>query len=208
LTGVLTQVNGVWQPTGSWWALRDYADMTGTLVNTSGQVGSTAISASQDGVAKRVVAIVGDSSGYTGAASVTFGALSSLSWLSGGGSVSVRVDRIPDQAPLGAPQVVYSQTVSVSGGSVTVPFTFQSAHDAFAIYVTPAGSASGNIVAVTSPGSQSGTVGTAIGSLQIHATDSAAGQTLTYTAASLPPGLSITSSGLISGTRPLRGLPR
>jgi hypothetical protein len=147
-----------------------------------------------------VVAIVGDSSGYTGAASVTFGALSSLSWLSGGGSVSVRVDRIPDQAPLGAPQVVYSQTVSVSGGSVTVPFTFQSAHDAFAIYVTPAGSASGNIVAVTSPGSQSGTVGTAIGSLQIHATDSAAGQTLTYTAASLPPGLSITSSGLISGT--------
>ena len=32
LTGVLTQVNGSWQPNGNWWAMRAYADMTGTLV--------------------------------------------------------------------------------------------------------------------------------------------------------------------------------
>ena len=50
------------------------------------------------------------------------------------------------------------------------------------------------------PGNQTGTVGTAA-SLQIHATDSASGQTLTYTATGLPAGLSIsTSTGLISGT--------
>jgi putative Ig domain-containing protein len=43
-------------------------------------------------------------------------------------------------------------------------------------------------------------VGTAV-SLQIHATDSASGQTLTYSATGLPAGLSINSStGLISGT--------
>ncbi|MFC1436535.1 RICIN domain-containing protein [Streptacidiphilus sp. N1-3] len=143
LTGVLTQVNGAWQPTGNWWALRDYADMTGTLVATSGQVGSTAISASEDSTAKRAVAVVGDSNGYTGAASVTFNGLASQSWLSGGGSVNVRVDRIPDQAPLSAPQVVYNQTVSASGGSITVPLTFQAAHDAFALYLTPAGSGGG-----------------------------------------------------------------
>ena len=35
--------------------------MTGTLVDTSGQVGSTAISASEDATAKRAVAIIGDS---------------------------------------------------------------------------------------------------------------------------------------------------
>jgi hypothetical protein len=58
----------------------------------------------------------------------------------------------------------------------------------------------GNTVTVTNPGSQSGTVGTAISALRINATDSASGQTLTYTAAGLPPGLSISSSGLISGT--------
>ena len=143
LTGVLTQVNGTWQPTGSWWALRDYADMTGTLVNTSGQVGSTAISASEDSTNKRAVAVIGDSNGYTGSASVTFNGLSSVPWLANNGSVNVTVDRIPDQAPLSSPQVVYNQNVSTSGGSITVPFTFQSAHDAFAVYVTPAGSTGG-----------------------------------------------------------------
>ena len=59
---------------------------------------------------------------------------------------------------------------------------------------------SGNTVTVTNPGNQSGTVGTAA-SLQISATDSAAGQTLTYSATGLPAGLSINAStGLISGT--------
>jgi len=58
----------------------------------------------------------------------------------------------------------------------------------------------GNTVTVTNPGSQTGTVGTAA-SLQIAATDSASGQTLTYSATGLPTGLSISStSGLISGT--------
>jgi hypothetical protein len=60
-------------------------------------------------------------------------------------------------------------------------------------------SAAANTVTVTSPGSQAGPVGTAV-SLQISATDSAAGQTLTYGATGLPPGLSISSAGLISGT--------
>jgi subtilase family serine protease len=61
-------------------------------------------------------------------------------------------------------------------------------------------STTGNTVTVTNPGSQTGTVGTAA-SLQISATDSASGQTLTYSATGLPAGLSISSStGLISGT--------
>ncbi|GLY86848.1 discoidin domain-containing protein [Actinoallomurus iriomotensis] len=58
----------------------------------------------------------------------------------------------------------------------------------------------GNTVTVTAPGDQTSTVGTAV-SLQIHASDSASGQTLTYSASGLPAGLSINSStGLISGT--------
>ena len=53
---------------------------------------------------------------------------------------------------------------------------------------------------MTGPGNQTGTVGTAA-SLQIKATDSASGQTLTYSATGLPAGLSINSgTGLISGT--------
>ena len=83
------------------------------------------------------VAIIGDDNGYTGAASVTYSGLASVPWLASNGSVNVTVDRIPDQYPLSAPQVVYNQNVSVSSGSITVPLTFQAAHDAFAIYLTP-----------------------------------------------------------------------
>ncbi|WUV84947.1 putative Ig domain-containing protein [Streptomyces sp. NBC_01476] len=65
---------------------------------------------------------------------------------------------------------------------------------------TNGGSTGGNTVTVTSPGNQSTQVNTAA-SLQVHATDSASGQTLTYSATGLPAGLSINAStGLISGT--------
>src|SRR6201995_5148439 len=65
---------------------------------------------------------------------------------------------------------------------------------------TGGGSGTGNTVTVTGPGNQSSTVGTAA-SLQIKATDSGSGQTLSYSATGLPAGLSINSStGLISGT--------
>jgi hypothetical protein len=60
-------------------------------------------------------------------------------------------------------------------------------------------------VSVTNPGSQTGTVGTAA-SLQISATDSA-GKSLTYSATGLPAGLSISSSGPISGTPTTTGTP-
>jgi endo-1,4-beta-xylanase len=57
-----------------------------------------------------------------------------------------------------------------------------------------------NTVTVTNPGTRTGTVGTAAG-LQIQATDSASGQTLSYSATGLPAGLAINAStGLISGT--------
>ena len=65
----------------------------------------------------------------------------------------------------------------------------------FASSTTPPG----NTVTVSSPGNQTGTVGTAA-SLKVSGTDSASGQTLAFSATGLPAGLSISSSGLISGT--------
>jgi hypothetical protein len=62
-----------------------------------------------------------------------------------------------------------------------------------------AGAATGNTVTVSNPGSQTSPLGTAV-SQQITATDSASGQTLAFTATGLPAGLSISSSGLITGT--------
>jgi len=79
-----------------------------------------------------------------------------------------------------------------SGASMSVAYV--------AAYQTTGSGGGGNTVTVTNPGNQSGTVGTAA-SLQVHASDSASGQTLTYSATGLPAGLSINSStGLISGT--------
>jgi hypothetical protein len=58
----------------------------------------------------------------------------------------------------------------------------------------------GNTVTVSNPGGQSGSVGTAV-NLQMSATDSQTGQTLTWSATGLPAGVTINaSSGLISGT--------
>jgi Carbohydrate binding module (family 6)/Ricin-type beta-trefoil lectin domain/Putative Ig domain len=57
-----------------------------------------------------------------------------------------------------------------------------------------------NTVTVANPGSQTSTAGTAT-SLQVSASDSASGQTLSYGATGLPAGLSINpSTGLVSGT--------
>lgn len=68
-----------------------------------------------------------------------------------------------------------------------------------AIVTNGSGAGGGNTVTVTSPGTQ-WTGRNAAVSLQIHASDSASGQSLRYTAAGLPTGLSIaTSTGLITG---------
>ncbi|MFF1869350.1 protease pro-enzyme activation domain-containing protein [Kitasatospora herbaricolor] len=61
------------------------------------------------------------------------------------------------------------------------------------------GTQTGNTVTVTNPGNQSTATGTAV-SLQLSGTDSATGQTLTWSATGLPTGLSISSTGRITGT--------
>src|SRR5580658_10479351 len=88
-------------------------------------------------------------------------------------------------------------TTSVSGGafSSTIP-----ARSLETYVVGTSGTTTGNTVTVTNPGNQATATGTAV-SLQVQASDSASGQTLSYSATGLPAGLSISSStGLISGT--------
>jgi hypothetical protein len=145
LTGLLTQTSNGWRPTGLWWVMRAYADMTGTLVGTSGQVGGTAISAAKDSAAQRVVTVIGDINGRTGSASVRYDGLSATPWLINNGNVHVKVERIPEQAPLTAPQVVFEQNMSASSGSITVPLNFQSANDAYTVTLTPGGQGSGEV---------------------------------------------------------------
>ena len=88
------------------------------------------------------------------------------------------------------------------GGNPSAQLELEACTDSAAqVWNLPSGSGTTtNTVTVGNPGSQTSTVGTAA-SLQVGATDSASGQTLTYSATGLPAGLSINSStGLISGT--------
>ncbi len=54
-------------------------------------------------------------------------------------------------------------------------------------------------ITITNPGTQKGVAGVEIADLQINVTNTAGG-TLAYVASGLPAGLTINSSGLISGT--------
>jgi poly(hydroxyalkanoate) depolymerase family esterase len=94
------------------------------------------------------------------------------------------------------------ETYSMVGAGHQLPIqgTQMAAYAIHFMGLDGSGSTGGNTVAVTNPGDQTAVSGTAIRALQISATDSAAGQTLTYSVTGLPPGLSISAGGLISGT--------
>ena len=96
-----------------------------------------------------------------------------------------------------------TQTLNVSGSGryVRMYGTVRATQYGYSIYEFQvyAATSTGNTVTVTNPGSQTSTVGTAV-SLQMQASDSASGQALTYAASGLPAGLSISPSGLITGT--------
>jgi hypothetical protein len=116
------------------------------------------------------------------------------------GSLTYKASGLPAGLSISSTTGVISGTTKTAGtSSVTVTGTDSTGPSGSATFTWNVGTTS-NTVTVTNPGSQAGTVGTAA-SLQIAATDSASGQTLTYSATGLPAGLSISSTtGLISGT--------
>ncbi|OLE27867.1 MAG: hypothetical protein AUG49_04020 [Catenulispora sp. 13_1_20CM_3_70_7] len=140
--------------------------------------------------------------GGSGSTAVTVNGLNALSGFSGNSQVNVTLQYTPSPGRtvgVNGPTTISQGTYPVSNGSITVPISSMNSTYGYHLIVTPV-SANGNTITVTNPGSQIGTVGTAINGVQIQATDSAAGQTLTYSATGLPTGLSISPSGLISGT--------
>jgi hypothetical protein len=117
------------------------------------------------------------------------------------GSLSYAASGLPKGLSINSSTGVISGTTSTAGTyNVTLTGTDSTGPSGSATFTWTVGSTSTNTVTVTNPGSQTGTVGTAT-SLQIHATDSASGPTLTYSASGLPAGLTIgATTGLISGT--------
>jgi len=136
---ILDDTGGDQVPSGQWWAFRAYADLTGELVSTTGDAGTT-VSAALDSSKDRAVALVADDSGYDGPISLAISGFGSASYLESGGVTHVEVDRIHNQSEWSAPQTVFSANETVSGGDITVPFEDAGADDAYVVYITPPGS--------------------------------------------------------------------
>ena len=114
-------------------------------------------------------------------------------------TLSYKATGLPSGLSINSSSGVISGSSTASGTTnVTVTATDTTGAQgsaSFAWTINP----SGDIVTVSPVASQSGAVGTPV-SLQLHATDSAPGQTLRFSATGLPAGLQISTSGLISGT--------
>jgi beta-glucosidase len=87
-------------------------------------------------------------------------------------------------------------TVSVGDSSASLPLTGT---------LAVASSQLGAPVTLASPGPQASLGGTAASSVTLSGKDATSGQTLTYSATSLPAGLSVSSAGVISGTPTTNG---
>ncbi|WP_329570218.1 putative Ig domain-containing protein [Kitasatospora sp. NBC_01266] len=118
------------------------------------------------------------------------------------GTLSYAATGLPAGLSINSSTGLISGTPTASGtSSVTVTATDSTGPSGSASFSWTVNPVTGsNTVTVTNPGTQTATVGTAA-SLQIAASDSASGQTLSYAATGLPAGLSISSTtGQITGT--------
>lgn len=180
-----------------------FAQVTGAAARTSRTLGSVTIGLSGNTLpAGNTVTVTGpgDQTGTVGTAvtAVQVHAVDSTA----GQTLAYSASGLPPGLSISSSGVISGIPTTAGSFTVTVTATDSTGASGFATLTwTVAGTGSGNTVTVTNPGNQTGTVGTAIGGLQVHATDSASAQTLTYTADGLPSGLSINSAtGLISGT--------
>jgi Putative Ig domain/PLD-like domain len=141
---------------------------------------------------------------FSGSAANKAGIISPGSLTTATGTLSYSATGLPTGVSISSSTGVISGTASTAGTySVTLTAkdsTGVSGSASFTWTVGSGGTGGGDTVTVTNPGGQTATVGTAA-SLQVKASDSASGQTLSYSATGLPAGLSIApATGLISGT--------
>jgi beta-glucosidase len=98
-----------------------------------------------------------------------------------------------------------SSAWATSTGNYTVSVGDSSASLPLAGTLAVASSQLGAPVTLASPGPQASLAGSAASSVTLSGKDATSGQTLTYSAAGLPAGLSISSAGVISGTPTTNG---
>ncbi len=126
-------------PTGQWWVYRAYASLTGNLVAATSSDPGIAAAAAADRTSGQANILLGNNSGQAGTTTVTIGGLSTVPWLTSGGTVHVAAYRIPDQSPLWAPVTAFDAPVAIHDGAVSLALTFASGTDAYWLVLSPGG---------------------------------------------------------------------
>ena len=184
-----------------------FAQVTGAAARTSRQLGNVTIGLSGNSLPTGNTVTVtnpGNQSGTVGAA-VT-GVQVAASDSASGQSLTYTASGLPAGLSISASGLITGTPTVAGTSNVTVTATDTTGASGSAAFTwTITGTGAGNTVTVTNPGNQSGTVGAAVTGVQVAASDSASGQSLTYTASGLPAGLSISASGLITGTPTVAG---
>jgi hypothetical protein len=124
-------------PTGQWWAYRAYAALTGSLVTATSGNSAIAVAAAADQSTTQANVLIGNNSDQTGTTTITVNGFGSVPWLTAAGKVHVTLRRIPDATPLSAPVTVTDADVTINGGSISLPATFQAGTDAYWLTLSP-----------------------------------------------------------------------
>ena len=179
-----------------------FAQVTGTAARSYRQLGSVSIGLGGNSLPVGNTVTVTSPGNQTGVVGTAFAGLQVHATDSAAGqSLAYSAVGLPPGLSISSSGLISGTPTAAGTYTVTVTATDSTGASGTASFVwAVSGGGGGNTVTVTNPGSQSGAVGTLIPSFQVQAGDSAPGQTLTYSAVSLPPGVSISSSGLISGT--------
>ena len=179
-----------------------FAQVTGTAARSYRQLGSVSIGLGGNSLPAGNTVTVTSPGNQTGVVGTAVAGLQVHATDSATGqSLAYSAVGLPPGLSISSAGLISGTPTAAGTYTVTVTATDSTGASGTASFVwAVSGGGGGNTVTVTNPGSQSGAVGTPIPSFQVQAGDSAPGQTLTYSAVSLPPGVSISSSGLISGT--------
>ena len=129
---------GIMEPTGQWWVMKRYGDMSGNVVSSQGN-SSVDLCAATDSSSNKATILLGSSTYFTGVATVSISGLTSTPYLMSNNQTEVVVEKIPDtgQSPLSTPIVIQSGPVIVNNGQITVAIPWTGNLDAYAVTLRP-----------------------------------------------------------------------
>jgi len=148
------------------------------------------------------VVTVGSPGNQTSTAGISIGTLQlSASSSAGDAITSYTATGLPPGLSISSAGAITGTPSTTGSYSVTVTATDSAGTEGSTSFEwTVNATTSGDVVTVGSPGNQTSTAGISIGTLQLSASSSAGDAITSYTATGLPPGLSISSAGAITGT--------